>query len=224
MLVSPNEVSTAAGATEPLYRGDEIIAEAHVGPKKLRTGGAPFEVFVWQKTGRSAAVVDSDSVLFEEGDCAVLGKGSVYDWEVAPGGVLLSVANARPPRRSNRAEGGGRGDAASVESRAGRGDAAAFRSSGRGDALTSCLAWPRRRRGVRLPWRGPRSTSDAPAPRSIPAAPRGGAATRSRRRYRDKKRRLVRAPGGRDNAATEWSTPAGVHLKREAVGSDRGID
>ena len=70
-----------------------IAAQAHAGPKKLATGGSPFEVFVWQRSGSSRGVVDGEELTLSEGDCCLLPKATQYAWELEEG-VMMSVANA----------------------------------------------------------------------------------------------------------------------------------
>ena len=70
-----------------------IAAQAHAGPKKLATGGSPFEVFVWQRSGASRGVVDGEELTLSEGDCCLLPKTTQYAWELEEG-VMMSVANA----------------------------------------------------------------------------------------------------------------------------------
>ena len=80
-------------STMLLHRGEEVIVEAHAGPKKLATGGSPFEVFVWQRSGLSRGVVDGEELTLKEGDCCLLPKATQYAWDLEDG-VMLSVANA----------------------------------------------------------------------------------------------------------------------------------
>ncbi len=70
-----------------------IAAQAHAGPKKLATGGSPFEVFVWQRSGSSRGVVDGEELTLTAGDCCLLPKATQYAWDLEDG-VMLSVANA----------------------------------------------------------------------------------------------------------------------------------
>ena len=70
-----------------------IAAQAHAGPKKLATGGSPFEVFVWQRSGSSRGVVDGEELTLAAGDCCLLPKATQYAWDLEDG-VMLSVANA----------------------------------------------------------------------------------------------------------------------------------
>ena len=70
-----------------------IAAQAHAGPKKLATGGSPFEVFVWQRSGSSRGVVDGEELTLGAGDCCLLPKATQYAWELEEG-VMMSVANA----------------------------------------------------------------------------------------------------------------------------------
>jgi hypothetical protein len=82
----------AAGATV-LYRGDEVICEAHVGPGALAPAVAPFEIFLWQRAGTAALTVDGDAAAFAAGDCAVIPKGATYAVDLDAEALLLSVAN-----------------------------------------------------------------------------------------------------------------------------------
>ena len=70
-----------------------VAAQAHAGPKKLATGGSPFEVFVWQRSGSSRGVVDGEELTLTAGDCCLLPKATQYAWDLEDG-VMLSVANA----------------------------------------------------------------------------------------------------------------------------------
>ena len=74
-------------------RSHAIAAQAHAGPKKLATGGSPFEVFVWQRSGASRGVVDGEELTLAAGDCCLLPKATQYAWELEEG-VMMSVANA----------------------------------------------------------------------------------------------------------------------------------
>ena len=57
--------------------------QAHAGPKKLATGGSPFEVFVWQRSGSSRGVVDGEELTLAAGDCCLLPKATQYAWAVS---------------------------------------------------------------------------------------------------------------------------------------------
>ena len=76
-----------------LYRGDEVICEAHVGPGALAPAVAPFEIFLWQRAGTAALTVDGDAAAFAAGDCAVIPKGATYAVDLDAEALLLSVAN-----------------------------------------------------------------------------------------------------------------------------------
>lgn len=92
--LQPRLEDLEAGSTTLLHRGDEVIVEAHAGPKKLQTAGSPFEVFVWQRSGESRGVVDGEELVLNAGDCCLLPKATAYAWDLEAGGVMLSVANA----------------------------------------------------------------------------------------------------------------------------------
>ena len=83
----------APGAGELLYRGDEVVVEAHAGPRVLETAASPFDLFVWQRAGTSTVRAGGDETAFAEGDCALVPKGTPYVWTLGDGARLLSVAN-----------------------------------------------------------------------------------------------------------------------------------
>ena len=83
----------AAGIAIAFRHSYAIAAQAHAGPKKLATGGSPFEVFVWQRSGASRGVVDGEELTLAAGDCCLLPKATKYAWDLEDG-VMLSVANA----------------------------------------------------------------------------------------------------------------------------------
>jgi len=83
----------AAGIAIAFRHSYAIAAQAHAGPKKLATGGSPFEVFVWQRSGASRGVVDGEELTLTAGDCCLLPKATQYAWDLEDG-VMLSVANA----------------------------------------------------------------------------------------------------------------------------------
>ena len=91
--LQPRLENIQPSSTMLLHRGEEVIVEAHAGPKKLATGGSPFEVFVWQRSGSSRGVVDGEELTLSEGDCCLLPKATQYAWELEEG-VMMSVANA----------------------------------------------------------------------------------------------------------------------------------
>ncbi|KAJ1451525.1 3-hydroxyanthranilic acid dioxygenase-domain-containing protein [Pelagophyceae sp. CCMP2097] len=76
---------------------DEFIAEAHLGPKHLGSHkGAPFDIFVWQKTGSSQlSFLDTHAQhMLGPGDVMLIHKGRPYDCLLATDASMVSVANS----------------------------------------------------------------------------------------------------------------------------------
>ena len=87
-------LAAARAGSTVLYRGDEVICEAHVGPGDLGTT-APFEIFLWQRHGTATLSLDGTAAPLNEGDCALVPKGAAYSVALADASsLLLSVANA----------------------------------------------------------------------------------------------------------------------------------
>ena len=90
---SSRRASASDAFAQPSPSDTHTSPQAHAGPKKLATGGSPFEVFVWQRSGASRGVVDGEELTLREGDCCLLPKATQYAWDLEDG-VMLSVANA----------------------------------------------------------------------------------------------------------------------------------
>ncbi|KAJ8601776.1 hypothetical protein CTAYLR_006833 [Chrysophaeum taylorii] len=78
-----------------LHRGDEVICDAHVGPRTLEASASPFEVFAWQRRGTSTCRLEDGLVLdFQPDDVYLLPKGARYEWHLPDGDAcLLTVSN-----------------------------------------------------------------------------------------------------------------------------------